>query len=213
MAFVPEISVLLAYSLACLVLFITPGPDMSLFLAKTLSGGRRAGIAAMTGATLGCIVHSLLAAFGISALIAASPPAFLALKIVGALYLLWLAIDAIRNGSALSLSAAQPTRAPFWRTLALGVSINLTNPKVVLFFVTFLPQFIDAQDPHAAGKLLFLGIYFVVLTYPLAVLLILGAERLLRGLQRHPHVLRVIDWVFAGVFGAFAARILTTQAR
>ena len=57
---------------------------------------------------------------------------------------------------------------PFWRTFALGVSINLTNPKVVLFFVTFLPQFIDAQDPHASGKLLFLGIYFVVLTSPLA---------------------------------------------
>jgi len=213
MAFVPEMSVLLAYSLACLVLFITPGPDMSLFLAKTLTGGRRAGIAAMTGATLGCIVHSLLAAFGISALIAASPAAFLALKIVGALYLFWLAIDALRNGSALSLSAAQPARVPFWRTLALGVRINLTNPKVVLFFVTFLPQFIDAQDPHASGKLLFLGIYFVVLTYPLAVLLILGAERLLRGLQRHPRVLRAIDWVFAGVFSAFAARILATQAR
>jgi len=213
MSFVPETSVLLAYSLACLVLFITPGPDMSLFLAKTLTGGRRAGLAAMTGAMLGCIVHSLLAAFGISALIAASPPAFLTLKVVGALYLLWLAIDAVRNGTVVNLTASQPARMPFWRTLALGVSINLTNPKVVLFFVTFLPQFIDAHDAHAAGKLLFLGLYFVVLTYPLAVLLILGAERLQRGLQRRPRVLRVIDWVFAGVFSAFAVRILATQGR
>ena len=106
MVFVPEISVLLAYSLACFVLFITPGPDMSLFLAKTLSGGRKAGIAAMTGAMLGCVVHSLLAAFGISALIAASPSAFLALKIAGALYLFWLAIDAVRNGSAVNVSTA-----------------------------------------------------------------------------------------------------------
>ena len=87
MTFVPETTVLLAYSLACLVLFITPGPDMSLFLAKTLSGGRRAGIAAMAGAMIGCVVHSLLAAFGLSALIAASPSAFLVLKVVGALYL------------------------------------------------------------------------------------------------------------------------------
>ena len=213
MVFVPEISVLLAYSLACLVLFITPGPDMSLFLAKTLSGGRKAGIAAMTGAMLGCVVHSLLAAFGISALIAASPSAFLALKIAGALYLFWLAIDAVRNGSAVNVSTAEPTQTPFWRTFGLGVSINLTNPKVVLFFLTFLPQFIDAQDPHASGKLLFLGFYFVILTSPLALLLILGAERLLRGLQRNPRVLRAIDWVFAGVFGAFAARILTTHTR
>jgi threonine/homoserine/homoserine lactone efflux protein len=186
---------------------------MSLFLAKTLTGGRRAGIAAMTGAMLGCVAHSLLAAFGISALIAASPSAFLALKIAGALYLFWLAVDAVRNGSVVNVSAAEPTHAPFWRTFALGVSINLTNPKVVLFFVTFLPQFIDAQDPHASGKLLFLGIYFVVLTSPLALLLILGAERLLHGLQRNPRALRVMDWIFAGVFGAFAARMLTTQSR
>ncbi len=213
MAFIPDTAVLLAYSLACLVLFITPGPDMSLFLAKTLSGGRKAGIAAMAGAMLGCVVHSLLAAFGISALIVASPTGFVVLKIVGALYLFWLAIDAIRNGSAVNVSAAEAGETPFWRTLALGVSINLTNPKVILFFVTFLPQFVDAHDPQAAGKLLFLGIYFVVLTSPLAVLMILGAERLVRSLQRNPRVLRVIDWVFAGVFGAFAARILTTQGR
>jgi threonine/homoserine/homoserine lactone efflux protein len=213
MSFVPETAVLLAYSLACLVLFITPGPDMSLFLAKTLSGGRRAGIAAMAGAMIGCVVHSLLAAFGLSALIAASPAAFLALKIVGALYLFWLAVDALRNGSAVSVMASTPAPVPFWRTLALGLSIKLTNPKVVLFFVTFLPQFIDAQDPHASGKLLFLGIYFVVLTCPLAVLLILGAERLLDTIRRHPRILRVIDWVFAGVFSAFAVRILTTQTR
>lgn len=213
MAFVPETSVLLAYSLACLVLFITPGPDMSLFLAKTLSGGRRAGIAAMTGTMLGCVVHSLLAAFGISALITASPVAFLCLKIVGALYLLWLAIDAIRHGSAVSVSTTAPTHMPFWRTFVLGVGSNLANPKVVLFYVTFLPQFIDAHDPHAAGKLLFLGSYFVVFTSPLALLLILCAERLLGLLQRNPRVLRAVDWVFAGVFGAFAARILTAQAR
>jgi threonine/homoserine/homoserine lactone efflux protein len=213
MAFIPDSSVLIAYSLACLVLFITPGPDMSLFLAKTMSGGRRAGIAAMTGTMLGCVVHSLLAAFGISALIAASPAGFLTLKIVGAVYLLWLAIDAIRSGSVLNVSGTKPAHLPFWRTFALGVGSNLTNPKVVLFYVTFLPQFIDAHDPAASGKLFFLGSYFVVFTAPLALLLILGAERLLGGLKRNPRVLRAVDWVFAGVFGAFAARILSAQTR
>jgi threonine/homoserine/homoserine lactone efflux protein len=213
MAFVPETSVLLAYSLACLILFITPGPDMSLFLAKTMSGGRRAGIAAMTGTMLGCVVHSLLAAFGVSALLAASPTAFLALKVVGALYLLWLAIDAIRHGSAVNVPQTGALRMPFWRTFALGVGSNLTNPKVVLFYVTFLPQFIDAHDPHAAAKLMFLGTYFVVFTSPLALLLVLGAERLLAVLRRNPRVLRGIDWLFAAVFGAFAARILAASAR
>ena len=212
MPFIPDASVLAAYSLACFVLFITPGPDMSLQLAKTLAGGRRAGIAAATGASLGIIVHSLLAAFGLSALVAASPSMFLALKVLGAAYLLWLAVDAIRNGSSLSVAAEGPTM-PFWRTLALGIGVNLTNPKVVLFFVTFLPQFIDAADPHAGAKLLFLGIYFVVFSYPLALLLVLGAEQLVVTIKRRPRLLRAIDWLFAGIFSAFAVRIIATQAR
>jgi threonine/homoserine/homoserine lactone efflux protein len=213
MPFLPDSAVLAAYSLACLVLFITPGPDMSLFLARTVTGGRAAGIAAFTGASLGCIVHSLLAAFGLSALIAASPTAFLALKIVGAVYLLWLAVDAVRNGSSLNMRS-QPRRVvSFWPTLALGLSVNLTNPKVVLFFVTFLPQFVQADDPHASAKLLFLGIYFAVATFPLGVLMILGAERVVGALKSRPRLLRTIDWLFAGVFSAFAVRILTAQGR
>ena len=213
MWFVPDAPVLLAYSLACLVLFITPGPDMSLFLARTISGGRAAGIAAFTGATLGCIVHSLLAAFGLSALIAASPAAFLVLKVVGAAYLLWLAVDAIRNGSSLNVRTEGASRAALWPTLMLGFTVNLTNPKVVLFFVTFLPQFVDAADPHAAAKLLFLGIYFTVATYPLGVLMVLAAARVVGSLKARPRLLRAIDWLFAGVFSAFAVRILATQSR
>jgi threonine/homoserine/homoserine lactone efflux protein len=213
MTFVPDAPVLLAFTLAGFVLFITPGPDMSLFLAKTIAGGRRAGIAAMTGTSLGCIVHSLLAAFGLSALIAASPTMFLALKIIGAVYLLWLAVDAVRSGSSLNVAAGTPEAARVWANLALGFTVNLSNPKVVLFFVTFLPQFVDAQDPHAAGKLLFLGLYFVVLSYPLAVLLILGADRLVGALRRRPRALRAIDWLFAGVFSAFAIKVLATQSK
>jgi threonine/homoserine/homoserine lactone efflux protein len=211
--FLPDAPVLIAYSLACLVLFITPGPDMSLFLAKTVAGGRRAGIAAFTGASLGCVVHSALAAFGLSALIAASPSAFLALKVIGAAYLLWLAVDAVRHGSSLNVRSGAPSAVAFWRTLMLGFSVNMTNPKVVLFFVTFLPQFVQAEDPHASAKLLFLGIYLVAVCFPLGVAMILGADRVVNGLKAHPRLLRGIDWLFAGVFGAFAVKILATQVR
>jgi len=213
MPFLPDPPVLIAYSLACLVLFITPGPDMSLFLAKTVAGGRRAGIAAFTGASLGCVVHSALAAFGLSALIAASPTAFLALKMIGATYLLWLAVDAVRRGSSLHVRDTKPSAAAFWRTLTLGFSVNMTNPKVVLFFITFLPQFVQVEDPHASAKLLFLGIYLVAVCFPLGIAMILGAERVVNGLKARPRLLRGIDWLFAGVFGAFAVKILATQAR
>jgi threonine/homoserine/homoserine lactone efflux protein len=215
MTFLPDASVLLAYTLACLVLFVTPGPDMSLFLAKTLSGGRRHGIAAMSGAQVGCIVHTLLAALGLSALLNASATAFTVLKVVGALYLAWMAYDAIRNGSSLNVKTSDDgpdDRRGLWRTFLIGIGINLSNPKVVLFFVTFLPQFVNAADPHASSKMVFLGLYFVAVSIPLAIVMILGAERLIGYLKARPKALRVIDWTFGGIFGVFAVKILLTQA-
>jgi threonine/homoserine/homoserine lactone efflux protein len=213
MTFLPDATVLVAYSVACFVLFITPGPDMSLFLAKTVSGGRKAGIAAMLGAQAGCCVHTMLAALGLSALLAASATAFLVLKLVGGLYLLWLAVDAIRHGSALNVRREAGTEVSVWRTFVLGVGVNLTNPKVVLFFVTFLPQFVSAGDPYAAQKLVFFGLYFVLFNLPLCALMVLGADRVLALLKRRPRVMRAIDYVFAGIFGAFAVKILAMPGR
>src|SRR5918993_2630723 len=213
MTFLPDWSTLLTYSLAAFVLFITPGPDMSLFLAKTVAGGRKAGMASMLGAMAGCGVHTLLAALGLSALLAASVTAFTVLKIVGALYLLWMAFDAVRNGSALSVKEEGRTEVSFWKTFFMGVGINLTNPKVVLFFVTFLPQFVDAADPHAADKLVFLGLYFVAFTAPLCAVMVLAADKVIGLLRNHPRVMRGIDYSFAGLFSAFALKILTTASR
>ncbi len=212
-SFIPDPATMLNYSLACLVLFITPGPDMSLFLAKTISGGRRAGMASMLGACTGCLVHTMLAALGLSVLIATSPTAFTIMKLVGALYLLYLAWGAIREGSSLNMPGETPTEVSFSKTFLLGVGVNLTNPKVVLFFITFLPLFVSADDAHAAGKFIFLGTYMVLFSMPLAALMILGAERLISTLHRNPKIMRAIDFLFAGVFGLFAVKVLTTQSR
>ncbi|TDR93084.1 LysE family translocator [Enterovirga rhinocerotis] len=213
MAILPDSGTLLAYSIACLVLFATPGPDMSLFLSRTMTGGRAAGLAAMAGAMVGCCVHTVVAALGLSALIAASTTAFTILKVVGALYLLWLAIDAIRRGSALSLDAGARAAPSLWRTFLVGIGINLTNPKVVLFFVTFLPQFVDPHDPHAPAKLFVLGLYFVVLSTPLAALMVLLADRFIAVLTRRRWVSRTLDYAFAGIFAVFAIRIALIPSR
>lgn len=214
MDFIPDLPTILAFTLAALVLTITPGPDMTLFLGRTLSEGRVAGLAAMLGASAGIVVHTSLAAFGISALIAASPEAFLALKLVGAAYLVFLAVQAIRSGSSLQLDARAGGRrhsiATNWLT---GLGINLLNPKIILFFVTFLPQFVSVGDPNAAGKLFFLGLYFIAIAIPIAVAMILAADRFAAALKRRPAVMRGIDWLFASVFSAFAIKILLTQGR
>ncbi|WP_267213050.1 LysE family translocator [Chelatococcus asaccharovorans] len=213
MTFLPSTTIILTYTLACVVLFVTPGPDMSLMLTKTLSGGRRQGFAVLVGTTAGCCVQTMLAALGVSALLAASVTAFTILKIVGALYLMWLAIEAIRHGSALGVDAKPVRPMPLWRMALVGLGINLTNPKVVLFFVTFLPQFVEASDPHASAKLWFLGLYFVVVSTPLSIALVLAAERVVGALKRRPRVMRAIDYGFASLFGAFALKMLTVQGR
>jgi threonine/homoserine/homoserine lactone efflux protein len=215
MTFLPDTPVLLAFTLAGFILFITPGPDMSLWLSRTLMGGTRAGMAAMLGTSAGCCVHSVLAALGISALINASPVAFNVMKVVGAVYLLWLAVQMIRHGTVLNVDRPQGdgARLPLWPTFLTGLMVNLSNPKVVIFFITFLPGFVSATDPHVQGKLLFLGLYFVVVNLFLAAALIQFADRFVAALKRNPRVLRGIDWLFAGVFGVFAITILRTQAR
>jgi threonine/homoserine/homoserine lactone efflux protein len=213
MTFLPDLTTLAAYSLASVLLFITPGPDMSLWLSRTVVSGRRAGWAAMIGTNVGCVVHTLLAAFGVSALIAASTTAFTVLKVVGAVYLLWLAVDAIRNGSSLNVKSEGVTPVSTLTSFILGITVNLTNPKVVLFFITFLPQFVSASDPHVTSKLLFLGLYFVAINIPLAALMIWGAEKVVDWLKARPKVLRGIDYSFAGVFAFFAVKIALTQGK
>ncbi len=162
---------------------------------------------------MGCIVHTLLAAFGVSALIAASQTGFMILKIVGAGYLLWLAVDAIRHGSSLNVGNVDKKPTTMLSSFILGISVNMTNPKVVLFFITFLPQFVSATDPHVTAKLLFLGIYFVVINIPLSIAMIFGAEKLVTWLKNKPRVMRAIDYTFAGVFAIFALKIAFTQGR
>ncbi|MBD8066530.1 LysE family translocator [Devosia sp. PTR5] len=212
-AFIPDLPVILAFALAAFVLAVTPGPDMALFVSRTIHWGRSHGFATVLGAITGIAVHTTLVAFGISVLIVAAPAAFWALKIVGALYLVWLAIQAIRDGGGL-LVARAGGRQPSWgQSYLTGLGINLTNPKVALFFVTFLPQFVSAADPAAPGKLLFLGAEFVLVSLPVVVAVVLFAEWLTQTLRHNRWVGRALNWSFAAVFMAFAATILLAEGR
>jgi threonine/homoserine/homoserine lactone efflux protein len=212
MTFLPDLAVMLAYTAAAIILVITPGPDMTLFLGQTLTGGRARGIAAYLGASTGLVVHTMLAAFGLSALLAHSAAAFGVLKLVGIAYLLWLAFDALRRGSALTLAPGAGAPQPLGQVFLMGVGINLLNPKIVMFFLTFLPQFVSASDPHAGAKLMFLGLYFIVLAVPICFVLILAAERFTAAIRRSPRLMRAIDYLFAGLMGAFAVRLLFARA-
>jgi threonine/homoserine/homoserine lactone efflux protein len=145
---------------AALLLNLTPGPDM-LFVAGTgAARGRRAGMMAALGVGAGCLLHTLLAALGLTALLAASELAFESVKWAGAAYLVWTGVSMLRARPAAALpsvaAAAPERRSALWQ----GALTNALNPKVALFFLAFLPQFIDADAPGQVLALLVLGTLF-----------------------------------------------------
>lgn len=210
--FIPAAAVLFQFAFASIVLAITPGPDMALYVGRAVTHSRAAGLACFAGAVTGILVHTLLVAVGLSALLVAAPTAFFALKIVGALYLIWLAYQAVRHGSSLTVKGEKRPQGSLWKHYMTGIGINILNPKVVLFFLTFLPQFVSADDPNAPGKLIFLGLFFLAVAIPTILPMIFAADMFSQALMKRPKVTRVLDWLFAGVFGAFAVKILTAKA-
>jgi threonine/homoserine/homoserine lactone efflux protein len=213
MSFIPDTSTLIQFAIATVILAITPGPDMTLFVSRTLSQGRATGFASMAGALTGTLIHTTLVVVGISALIVASPMAFFVLKIFGAGYLVFLAFQAVTKGSAFSPEKRTGPQVSLFRSWMAGLGVNLLNPKIILFFMTFLPQFVSAHDPNASGKLFFLGMMFIVLSIPVTVPMVLAAEKFSAAMKASPRVTRVVDYLFAGVFSAFALKILTAQAK
>ena len=158
-SFVPEISTLLPFLAAALTLNLTPGADMTYVIARSAGQGRLAGISSAFGISAGALVHSLLAAIGLSALIMQSETAFQIIKFAGAAYLIYLAWKAWRSGDAVVGQALRPP-ASLGRIFTEGMLTNLLNPKVALFILAFLPLFVDPARGSVAGQIMFLGLLF-----------------------------------------------------
>lgn len=213
LTFIPDWPVLVQFAIATFILSITPGPDMTLFVGRALSEGRSAGFACLAGASSGIVIHTTMVAIGLSALIIASPGTFWVLKVVGAGYLVFLAVQALRKGSAFSPEKGSGKKHTVFQNWATGLGINLLNPKIILFNMTFLPQFVSAHDPHAPEKLFFLGLSFIPLSLPVVVPMILAADKFAGLLKKNPTVTRWVDYVFAGVFSVFALKILLAEGK
>jgi threonine/homoserine/homoserine lactone efflux protein len=159
----PGIHDLALFVVSGLLLNITPGVDTLYVVGRGTKQGFRAGVIAALGIGAGCCVHTLAAALGLSAILAASATAFTVVKWIGAAYLVWLGIVLLRSGPRRTGRAAAPPAAASMRKIfAQGFLTNVLNPKVALFFLAFLPQFIDSDAPRKALAFLFLGFVFVV---------------------------------------------------
>jgi len=189
-----------AFLLAALALCAMPGPDCMYVLGRTMAQGRRAGVVSAVGITVGASGHVLAAALGLSAFLAASASAFMILKYVGAAYLVYLGVQSFRNTGGFAAAAANVAPRRQNRALFLqGVLTDVLNPKVALFFLAFLPQFIA---PHAQNKIgAFLGLGIIVLLMGLAwdVGLVFCAERIIRRLRGNPAFERAANRVLGGV--------------
>lgn len=167
MAGLPELGIhdLPLFVVSGLLLNVMPGPDSLLIMTRSASQGWRAGSAAALGIGTGTFVHIVAAALGLSAILATSAAAFTVLKLVGAAYILYLAAGMLfsrRGGNGAGDNAHLPTVAPlpYGRIVAQGILTNVLNPKVALFFLAFVPQFIDAHAPHKALAFVVLGAIF-----------------------------------------------------
>ena len=183
---------------AVLVLNATPGVDLLLTVSRTAQSGVRAGVMAALGINAGCALHALAAAFGLAALLAWSAAAFTLVKWVGAAYLLWLGIGMLRSAwqgpaAAGADIAPSPSRVSSGADFRRGLLTNLLNPKVALFMLAFLPQFIPAQSAHKTLAFLGLGLLFIVQSLLFLLVVVLLAARL----SRLPALTRSARWLQA----------------
>ena len=150
------------FVVASVLLALAPGPDIIYVLTRGISQGRKAGIAAALGFASGCIFHTVLAAVGVAALIRSSELAFDLVRYAGAAYLVWIGIQALRHRSDFSIEAASEARAlaAIYRQSVIG---NMLNPKVTLFFLAFLPQFVNAEQGGVGLQMAILGAVFMTL--------------------------------------------------
>jgi threonine/homoserine/homoserine lactone efflux protein len=151
------------FIVSALVLTLTPGQDTFYILGRSISQGRRAGLASVLGIGAGALVHTAAAALGLSAILAASATAFMAVKLLGALYLIYLGTRMLFTRTSAAAIPADFKSASFGAIFRQGLVTNLLNPKVALFFLSFLPQFVDPGSPHKFLALLTLGLCFDVI--------------------------------------------------
>jgi threonine/homoserine/homoserine lactone efflux protein len=200
----------LLFAAAVLVLNATPGVDLLLVVTRTLQRGARAGLASSLGITLGCMVHALAAAFGLAALLVVNPAAFTVLKWAGAAYLAWLALGMARSAWRGQAGAAPAAGAAgLAAELRTGFLTNVLNPKVALFFLAFLPQFIAPAAPHKTLAFLALGGWFVLQSALFLALVVALAARA-RRLETRPAVGRALNAAGATLFGALALRVVSS---
>lgn len=189
-----------------IIVTATPGTGVLFTLAAALARGHRAGVVAAFGCTLGVVPHMAAAITGLAAVLHTSAVAFSVLKYVGVAYLLYLAWSTLRETGALAVDEDRAPRTDL-RTIVSAVAVNLLNPKLTIFFLAFLPQFVAANEAHVTMRMLELSAVFMAVTFAIFVVYGLLAATVRDQVVGRPRVMTWIRRVFAGTFVALGARL------
>ena len=206
----PDLHLFALFMTGALVLNLTPGPDMTFVLAQAAHRGTRAGLAAALGIGAGTIFHMMLAAFGLAALFAAWPLAFDIVRYAGAAYLVWIAIGMLRHPPHLN---APGTSQSVHTAFRQGVVTNIFNPKVAIFFIAFLPQFVVPGAGPAWMQILVLGVCFDISGTLVNCAVAFGGGKLAGRLRANPAIGKILGWISASVMVGLALRLALLERR
>jgi threonine/homoserine/homoserine lactone efflux protein len=207
------------FILAVMLLSVTPGPDTAYIVGRSVAQGRGAGVVSALGIAVGCIVHTLACAFGLTALLAASATAFTIVKFAGAIYLIYLGVRLIFAKPAATVASGKqaeeirPRAAPksLQQLFAQGFLTNVLNPKVVLFFVSFIPQFVAADSAHKTLAFLALGFVFVLVSTFWNAIVAWIAGSVTQRFSGKPSVKLWLDRVVGSAFVGLGIKLATSH--
>ena len=199
------------FILSGFLLNITPGPDTFYILGRSIAQGRRAGVLSALGISCGCVVHTLAAALGLSVILSTSAGAFVALKLIGAAYLVYLGVRMWRDQSPSPEAPTAADRSNDWGLFWSGMLTNVLNPKVALFFLAFLPQFVDPAAPSKFAAFLFLGGVFIVNGTAWCLFLALAASTLSKRLRARSSFASAMKRATGAVFIALGIKLAVSK--
>ncbi len=200
--------ILLSFALATSVLAISPGPDNIYVLVQSITNGKAYGLATVCGLITGCIIHTTLLAFGVSALIAANESVFFVIKLLGALYLLYLAHKIFKSNSQLQLDADNVAKKSLKGLFVQGFFMNVLNPKVTIFFLAFFPGFLFSETMSTVWQFYILGGLFMFVSFIIFSTIALLAGQIKTYTLSHKNSGLVLKWLQIIVFVGIAVFIL-----
>ncbi|MGL4575501.1 MAG: LysE family translocator [Burkholderiaceae bacterium] len=199
------------FAAAALLMAVTPGPNMIYLISRSICQGRTAGVMSWCGVVLGFTVHMLCASIGLTALFMAVPLGYELLKFAGALYLLWLAWQAVRPGARSPFEAKDLPPEPPRKLFTMGLLTSILNPKVAIFYLSVLPQFISPESGSVLAQSLVLGVTQVCIGSTVNLMVTLSAAAMAEWFAKNRMWLAIQRYVMGLVLGVLAVKLLTQQ--